>query len=96
MSEIERNPVNVIDDDIYITLAFDDGAQEECLVIGIFEVNGKEYIALEPNTEEDPSPYLYGYEELNETEFQLHDIEDDAEFQAVVEEFERLMAEDEE
>ena len=43
MSELENN-VNV-EEEVYITLTFDDGTEENCMVIGIFEADDKEYIA---------------------------------------------------
>lgn len=87
MSEIERN--EEMTEDMYMTLSFEDGNDEECLIIGVFEVNGKEYIALDPEKEDDV--YLYGYKEIGEDEFELYDIEDDAEFEAVAREFEAIM-----
>ena len=94
MSEFENNNVNT-EEDVYITLSFDDGTEENCLVIGIFEVEGKEYIALQPSDEEE-YPYLFSYSEIGEEEFELLDIEDDEEFVKVMETFESLMEEDEE
>lgn len=88
MSEMERNEMH--EEEMYMTLSFDDGAEEECLIVGVFEVDGKEYIALDPENEDDDI-YLYGYKELSEEEFELVDIEDDAEFEAVSREFEALM-----
>ena len=79
----------------FITLEFDDGTSVEAEVMGIFEVAGKEYIALAPDDETD-DVYLYGYKEVSEEEFELIDIEDDAEFDKVSAEFDRLMDEDEE
>lgn len=90
MSDVERNDVNVSEEDMYMTLSFDNGEEEECLIIGVFEVDGKEYIALDPENENDDI-YLYGYKEINEEDFELVDIEDDAEFAAVSKEFEALM-----
>ena len=37
--------------------------------------------------------YIYGYKEVGEDEFELIDIEDDAEFEAVVAEFDSIMDE---
>ncbi len=79
----------------YITLEFDDGAEVECEVMGIFEVEGKEYIALLPDDDTD-DVYLYGYKEISEEEFELIDIEDDAEFEKVAKEFDAITAEEEE
>ena len=32
-----------------ITLEFEDGEEMECIIIGVFDYNGKEYIALDPD-----------------------------------------------
>lgn len=81
-----------------ITLEFDEG-EVECEIMGIFEFEGNEYIALIPHDDTD-DVYLYGYKEVaqedEEVEFELVDIEDDALFEKVVAEFEAIMAEDEE
>ena len=76
-----------------ITLEFDDGVEVECEIMGVFDYNGKEYIALIPDDDSD-DVYLYGYKEVGEEEFELIDIEDDAEFEAVVAEFDKIMAEE--
>ena len=77
----------------FITLEFDDGEEIVCEIMGIFEVDGKEYIALIPDDNTD-DVYIYGYAEISEEEFDLIDIEDDDEFNKVVEEFEKLTAEE--
>ncbi len=82
------------DESEYITLEFDDGQEIECEVMGIFEVEGKEYIALLPDDDTD-DVYLYGYKEISEEEFELLDIEDDAEFDKVAAEFDKIMDEEE-
>lgn len=76
----------------FITLEFDDGAEIECEIMGVFDFNGKEYIALIPDDDSD-DVYIYGYKEVGEDEFELVDIEDDAEFEAVVAEFDKIMEE---
>ena len=82
----------------FITLEFEDedGKVEEveCEIMGVFEANGKEYIALIPNDDTD-DVYIYGYKEVGEDEFDLVDIEDDAEFEAAVAEFDAIVAEEE-
>ena len=80
-----------------ITLEFDDGTEVEAEIMGIFDVpglEGKEYIALIPDDDTD-DVYIYGYKEISEEEFELIDIEDDAEFEKVVEEFDKITAEEE-
>ena len=77
-----------------ITLEFNDGAEVECEIMGVFDFNGKEYIALIPDDGTD-DVYIYGYKEVGEDEFELVDIEDDAEFEVVVAEFDKIMMEEE-
>lgn len=77
-----------------ITLEFDDGEEVECEIMGVFDFNGKDYIALVPDDGTD-DVYIYGYQEIGEEEFTLIDIEDDAEFKAVAAEFDRIMEEEE-
>ena len=76
----------------FITLEFDDGVEVECEIMGVFDFEGKEYIALIPNDDTD-DVYIYGYKEIGEDEFELVDIEDDAEFEKVVAEFDKIMSE---
>ncbi|MCI5898458.1 MAG: DUF1292 domain-containing protein [Firmicutes bacterium] len=77
----------------FITLEFDDGQDVECEIMGVFDFEGKEYIALLPDDGTD-DVYIYGYKEVGEDEFELIDIEDDEEFERVVNEFESLTKED--
>ena len=77
----------------FITLEFDDGVEVECEIMGVFDFEGKEYIALIPNDDTD-DVYIYGYKEIGEDEFELVDIEDDAEFEKVVAEFDKIMEEE--
>ncbi len=77
------------DDADYITLEFDDGVEVECEIMGVFECEGKEYIALIPDDNSD-DVYLYGYKEVGDDEFELVDIEDDSEFEKVEAEFNKL------
>ena len=76
-----------------ITLEFDDGGEVECEIMGVFDYEGKEYIALIPDDGSD-DVYIYGYKEVGDDEFELVDIEDDAEFEKVVAEFDKIMAEE--
>ena len=78
------------EDDI-ITLEFDDGTDEECGILGVFEALDKEYIALNPLGTEDV--FIYGYKEYEE-DYELTDIEDEEEFNKVVAEFEKLAVEE--
>ncbi len=77
-------------DIIYLTL--EDDSELECEVIGIFEVEDKEYIALAPLGEEEV--LLYGYKEKENDEFELVSIEDEDEFDLVTEAFYALYSDD--
>ena len=79
----------------YLTLDYEDGTSERCEVLGIFDCNDKEYVALVPESDDD-SVYLYGYDEHEDGTFSLLDIDDDEEFAAVTEVYESLMSDDEE
>lgn len=74
-----------------MTLEFEDGNEVECEVIGVFDVAGKDYIALLALDGSDEI-YLYGYKEFDDDEddCELTDIEDDAEYEKVAAEFDRL------
>lgn len=77
----------------HITLTLDDGSEIECHVLGIFEVEDFEYIALVPVGEEEV--FLYRYEE-DEEGMNLINIEDDDEFDTASEAFYALFVDEEE
>ena len=66
-----------------ITLEFDEGKEVECEMMGIFDANGKEYIALIPDDGTD-DVWIYAYKEIGEDSFEIIDIEDEAEFEEAV------------
>ena len=90
MAEDKKN-VNeeALDDEDFITLEFENGEEVECEIMGIFDVEDKEYIALLPDDGTD-DVYLYGYKEINDEEFELVDILDDDEFDKVAAVFNEL------
>ena len=88
-----NNKNNQPDEAEFITLEYDDGTVVECEIMGIFDVDGKEYIALIPDDDSD-DVYLYGYKEVDDEEFELIDIEDDDEFDKVVKVFDELTDEE--
>lgn len=95
-----KDEINEDDDEpMFVTLEYDDGTVVETEIMGTFEVGDKEYIALLPDDGSD-DVYLYGYLEIggdDGDEFELLDIEDEDEFDRVVEAFDALMGfEDEE
>ncbi len=92
----DRKNVNeeALDDEDFITLEFENGEEIECEIMGIFDVEDKEYIALLPDDGTD-DVYLYGYKEINDEEFELVDILDDDEFDKVAAVFNKLDIEEE-
>ncbi len=77
------------DEPMYITLAFDDDTEMECEILGTFDFEGSEYIALVPDDGSE-DVYIYEYHELENDEFEMTDIEDDDLFQRVSDEFFKL------
>lgn len=80
------------DDIMYLTL--DDDTELECNVLGIFEVEEKEYIALLPMGEEEV--IIYEYVELEDEDFELLAIEEEEEFNTVAAAFDALFSDDDE
>ena len=69
-----------------ITLTLDDDTEVECEVIGIFEAEGREYIAMVPVEEDEESDlYIYRYSEDEEGNPVLDNIESDEEFEKCME-----------
>ena len=83
-----------------MTLDLDDGGKLECIVLNVFPVNNREYIALLPmndegHVEEDAQIFLYRFEELGDDEVNLETIEDDDEFGLVSDYFDEMLDEQE-
>ncbi len=77
-----------------IVLEFEGDNDVECEIMGIFEYDKSEYIALLPLDGSD-DVYIYEYKEVGDDEFEILDIEDDELFDKVVAEFDSIMAEEE-
>lgn len=85
-------------DDIRVTLNTDDG-DLECRPLTIFEVDGEEYIALMPLDENDQDNaegivYFYGYSEDENGIAELRYIEDEEEYEAVLDRFDEIQDEE--
>ena len=83
-----------------MTLDLDDGGKLECIVLNVFPVNNREYIALLPmndegHVEEDAQIFLYRFEELGDDEVNLETNEDDDEFELVSDYFDEKLDEQE-
>ena len=78
------------DEPMVVTLEWDDGTEVETEVMGIFECDGKECIALIPDDDSD-DVYIFRYIETDEDDFDIVDFETDEEFERAVQEFDALM-----
>lgn len=93
----ENQMQDEMDADI-ITLEFDNGEDVECEIMGVFDYEGEEYIALIPDNGTDDT-WLYGYAEYEyknddgeiERVMEINDIEDEALFNAVAREFQEIV-----
>lgn len=74
-------------------LTLDDDTEIECGVLGVFPVDGKEYIALLPL--EDETVLIYEYKEVGE-EIELEAIESDEDFEKISNAFYDMYGDDEE
>ena len=92
--DIKNVNVEEEEEDI-ITLEFDDDTAVDCYVMGTFELNDKEYIALAPDDGTD-DVYIYGYKQMSDDEFEILEIESEEEFDAAAAEFDAIMAEQDE
>lgn len=77
-----------------VTLTLDDGTEMECSVLTIFPVGEKQYIALLPmdsNEDEEGEVFLYQFNQLEDDEIELLNIEDDEEYEAVADAFDEML-----
>ena len=80
--------------DTTVTLTLDDGSLLECVVLTIFEAgdDGREYIALMPETDDEGGEvYLYRYTETEDGQPDLTNIESDEEYEAVADAFDEIL-----
>ena len=78
-----------------ITLTLDDDKEVVYIILGIFECDDKEYIALLPeDKEEGEDVFIFGYTETGEDEVELEEIDDEDEFNRVSEKFDELFMEE--
>ena len=79
-----------------VTLEFEDGDSLECEVVCTFiveEYPDTSYAAVCPLDESLDDVYIYRIEQLQDDEYKLVDIEDDAEWEATCKELDRLIDE---
>lgn len=88
---------NIPEEEMKVELSLDDGSTVMCEVITILEVNGKEYIALLPegqDEKEDQDVWFYEYSENPDDpneEPELTFIEDDDEYDNVCDAFDEFL-----
>ncbi len=80
-----KNDFEVEEEPIILNITLENGEELPSEVIGIFEVEDHEYIALLP--EDDDRVLIYRYKELSDEDIDLQNIEDDEEFQKVTDAF---------
>ena len=86
--------MNNQDDEMFVTLALDDGSEVECLVVTIFEAGGEDYIALLPTEGEESEEgevYLYRYAEDKDGNPDLSNIDSDDEYEIVADAFDEWL-----
>ena len=82
------------DEDLFVTLTLEDDSEVECLVVSIFEAEGKDYIALLPTEgpeNEEGEVFIYRYFEDEDGEPGLDNIETEAEFYLASQAFDELV-----
>lgn len=85
-------------DDIRVTLDLENG-EVECKILTIYEMNGQDYIALEPldekgNENAEGNVYLYRYAEDAEGLPSIAYIDDEEEYEAAADRFDELLDEE--
>lgn len=91
--DYENVPEN---EEMTVTLTLDDGSDLECVVLTIFEADGKDYIALLPldgKEAEDGEVFLYRYSEDANGTPELDNILSDEEYEIVADAFDELLDE---
>lgn len=87
---------NLIPDDFdtTVTLTLDNDEELECAVISIFDANDRRYIALLPldgEEAENGEVFLYRYNETEDGQPDLENIDTDEEFEIVSDAFDELL-----
>lgn len=92
--DFDREMDDILEFDDTVTLTLDDEEEVECAVIAIYPVDGRDYIALLPLEGESADTgevYLYRYEEDEEGNPNLSNIEDDDEYENAADAFDELL-----
>lgn len=84
-------------EEMTVTLLLDDDSELECHVLAIFPVAQRQYIALLPIEQigaGEGEIFLYRYQEPENGELELSNIEDDEEYEMVADAFDELLEEE--
>ena len=89
MSDLEE----MNDDFDVVTLTLDDDTEIECAIISIYPAGDRQYIALLPlgGQEEEGEVYIYRYQEDENGEPSLDNIEDDEEYEMAADAFDEML-----
>lgn len=74
-----------------VTLMLDNDEELECAIVGIFDVQDRQYIALLPLEDETGEVYLYRYSEDDDAKPKLDNIESDEEYDLVSDAFDEFL-----
>lgn len=94
MSKIYKNNYyesEELDETMILPITLDDGTEMDCEVLAIFPVGEHQYIAMLPLDDDASDIFLYRFVPVGEEEFNLEGIEDDDEYEAVVDVFDMLL-----
>lgn len=87
------------EEEVTVTLTLDNDEELECAVLTIYSVGEQEYIALLPlddnGDNEEGDVFIYRYEETEDGEPTLDNIEDDDEYEAAADAFDEWLDEQE-
>lgn len=94
------NQANTNDEEeMFVTLSLDDDSEVECRILTIFDANEQDYIALLPLDEseqdnEEGKVFIYRYSEDKDGNPSLENIDNDEEYEIVVDRFDELLDDD--
>ncbi|WP_138158989.1 DUF1292 domain-containing protein [Peptoniphilus catoniae] len=77
-----------------INLTFEDGTEAELVVLDIFDLEDKSYIALVDEDGDPDEVFFYEYKELDDDEIELENIENKEELNKVLDVFEEIYFEE--
>lgn len=94
IEEISNNNIDDEEQNVTITLTFDNDQEAECVVLNIYKAGDNEYIALLPvedeDSEEDSPVYIYRYSEVD-GQPKLDNIETDEEYEIAADAFDEWL-----